>query len=62
MVFSLTYMVVRRLIGLVVVLSRGDLAKGLELLVLRYENAVLRRQVPRPHFRAAHAASTSPLA
>lgn len=45
MVFSLLYMVVRWLIGLVVVLSRGDLSKEVELLVLRHENAVLRRQV-----------------
>jgi hypothetical protein len=53
MVFSLTYLVVRRRIGLVVVLAGGDLAKELELLVLRHENAVLRRQVPRPRYEPA---------
>jgi hypothetical protein len=53
MVFSLVYMVVRWLTGLVVVLSRGDLSKEVELLVLRHENAVLRRQVPRPRYEPA---------
>ena len=53
MVFSLAYTLVRGLIGLVVVLSRGDLSKEVELLVLRHENAVLRRQVPRPRYESA---------
>jgi putative transposase len=53
MVFSLAYALVRWLIGLVVVLSRGDLSKEVELLVLRHENAVLRRQVPRPRYQPA---------
>lgn len=42
MVFSLVYTLVRWLISLAVVLSRGDLSKEVELLVLRHENAVLR--------------------
>jgi putative transposase len=42
MVFSLAYTLVRWLIGLLAVLSRADLAKEVELLVLRHENAVLR--------------------
>jgi transposase len=53
MVLSLVYVVVRWLIGLVGVLSRGDLSKEVELLVLRHENAVLRRQVPRPRYESA---------
>ena len=57
MVFSLVYVVVRWLIGLVVVLSRGDLSKAVELLVLRHENAVLRRQVPRVRCHKSFTAS-----
>jgi putative transposase len=53
MVFSLAYTLVRWLIGLAAVLSRGDLSKEVELLVLRHENAVLRRQVPRPRYQPA---------
>jgi putative transposase len=53
MVLSLVYAVVRWPIGLVGVLSRGDLSKEVELLVLRQENAVLRRQIPRPRYEPA---------
>ncbi|MFD9947467.1 integrase core domain-containing protein [Nonomuraea sp. NPDC059023] len=44
MLLSLIYRVVRCLCGLVAVLVRSDLSKEAELLVLRRENQVLRRQ------------------
>jgi hypothetical protein len=48
MSLALAYMVVRLVFALVSVLIRGDVSKEAELLVLRQENAVLRRQLPRP--------------
>jgi putative transposase len=42
---SLAYRLVRYLFGLQEVLVRSDLSKNAELLVLRYENQVLRRQL-----------------
>jgi len=41
---SLLYRLVRCLLGLLAVLVRSDLSKDVELLVLRHENQVLRRQ------------------
>jgi hypothetical protein len=45
-IVSLLYQLTRRLLSAPVVLLRGDTAKDAELLVLRHENAVLRRQIP----------------
>lgn len=42
---SLIYRLVRCLLGLLAVLARSDLSKDAELLVLRHENQVLRRQL-----------------
>ena len=44
------YVVVRRLLEFIVLLGRGDRAKELEILVLRHELSILRRQVGRPRF------------
>jgi putative transposase len=42
---KISYLVMRWLFGLLVLVFRGDQAKNAELLVLRHENAVLRRAV-----------------
>jgi hypothetical protein len=44
--FTLVYVIARSVLGLLVVLFRRDLSKDAELLVLRHENAVLRRDIP----------------
>jgi transposase InsO family protein len=47
---SLVYIVVCRLFELVVLLGRGERSKELEILVLRHELSILRRQAGRPRF------------
>jgi putative transposase len=47
---SSLYLVACRLLALLVLLARADRSKELEILVLRHELAVLRRQVGRPQF------------
>jgi putative transposase len=44
---TIVYLMVRRVLGLLVLVFRRDLAKDAELLVLRYENTVLRRHAGR---------------
>ncbi|MGX1673245.1 hypothetical protein [Streptomyces sp. NPDC055400] len=43
MIVSLAYRAARKRLAVPAVLPRGDVAKDAELLVLRHENAVLRR-------------------
>jgi putative transposase len=47
------YLTLCRSLQLLVLLARGDAAKDLEILVLRHQLAVLRRQVPRPRLEPA---------
>jgi putative transposase len=46
--FRLTYLMLARILSWVALLAPSDAAKDLEILVLRHEVAVLRRQTPRP--------------
>jgi putative transposase len=48
MLSKLAYLTLCRSIQLFALLARGDPAKDLELMVLRHQLSVLRRQVPRP--------------
>jgi putative transposase len=50
---NLAYLTLCRSIQLLVLLARGDAAKDLEILVLRHQLAVLRRQTPRSRFEPA---------
>jgi hypothetical protein len=47
---SLVYVLARRVFELVVLFGRGERSKELEILVLRHELSILRRQVSRPLF------------
>jgi hypothetical protein len=50
-IFSVAYLLARRLLGCLMVLARREVSKDAELLILRPENAVLRRQVVRVRYQ-----------
>ena len=50
MLLKIVYMLTCRVLGLAVLVFGGDLAKDAELLVLRHENAVLRRHADRVRY------------
>jgi putative transposase len=53
MLLKIVYLLVCRILGLAVLTVRTDLAKDAELLVLRHENAVLRRHAGRVRYEPA---------
>ena len=50
---KIVYLLVRRILGLAVLLFRKDMTKDAELLVLRHENMVLRRHADRVRYEPA---------
>src|SRR5919198_3284097 len=51
--FSLAYWLLRRLLELLLLFARSEQRKEVEILLLRHELQVLRRQVARPQVRPA---------
>jgi len=49
MASTLVYLIFRQLLAWLALLARSDMAMTAEILLLRHENAILRRQVKRPH-------------
>jgi putative transposase len=49
-IFSVVYLLARYLLGCLMVLARREVSKDAELLVLRHENAVLRRTAGRVRY------------
>jgi hypothetical protein len=49
-IFPVVYLLVRYLLGCLTVLARNHASKDAELLALRHENAVLRRQIGRVRY------------
>jgi hypothetical protein len=59
---KIVYLLTCRVLGLAGLVFRGDLAKDADLLVLRHENAVLRRHVGRVRYDPADRAWFAALA
>ena len=53
MLLKIVYLLTCRVLGVAALVFRGDRAKAAELLVLRHENAVLRRQTGRVRYEPA---------
>src|SRR5437762_5957762 len=53
MLLKIVYLLVRRVLGVAVLVFSKDLAKDAELLVLRHENSVLRRHAGRVRYEPA---------
>ena len=62
MLLKIVYLLTCRVLGLAVLVFGGDLAKDAELLVLRHENAVLRRHAGRVRYESADRAWFAALA
>ena len=62
MLLKIVYLLTCRVRGLAGLVFRGDLAKDADLLVLRHENAVLRRHVGRVRYDPADRAWFAALA
>jgi putative transposase len=52
-IFSVVYLLTCRLLSCLMVLARREASKDAELLVLRHENTVLRRQISRVRYQPA---------
>jgi putative transposase len=50
-IFSVLYLLVRCLLGSLIVLARLQASRDAELLVLQYQNTVLRRQISRVRYQ-----------